>query len=66
MATVSRNKVGIRKRRQNASEEGEPKKIRRVTKKASTQDFLQSSSKGSENDKEANASRKKQLFNMCF
>ena len=59
MATVSGNKdkVGVR---QNDDKDGKPKKIRRVTKKASAQDISQSSSKGSENDKEANP-RKKQL-----
>ena len=36
-----------------------------VTKKASTQDALQSSSKGNENNKEVNP-RKKRLLNTCF
>ena len=61
MATVSGNKGGIRKRRQSDNEEGEVKKIRRSTRKTSTQDgppqdVLQSSSK----DKEANHRKKRQ------
>ena len=51
MATASGNKVGISKRRQNDNEEGELKDTTTVTKKASTQDASQSSSKGKENDK---------------
>ena len=64
MATASGNKVGISKRRQNDNEEGELKRSTAVTKKASTQDASQSSSKGNENDK-VNP-RKKRLFNACF
>ena len=54
----NKDKVGVRKGRQNDDEDGKPKKIRRVTKKASAQDVSQNSSKGNENNKEANPRQK--------
>ena len=61
MATVSGNKGAIgQKRRQNYNEEGEAKKIRRSTRKTSTQDGSpQDVSQSSSKDKEANPRLKK-------